>query len=226
LITSANVSLKGTKDGLILYLNPDTEFSLLIEELKNHLHKFGNFLQGAAVSCYSGDKTYSEREVQELQGLLHDYGLTFKGFLSSEELAKRTSKAGNPPPAAPKEADEGMEEGNCLLVKRTVRSGQSIQYDGHVLVFGDVNPGAEIVATGHIFVMGVLRGMAHAGAGGNRNAVITAYQLLPTQIRIADIVTRPPADEGEARGVEIARIKDGQLIVESLMGNGPGFRGL
>ncbi|MCY0881085.1 MAG: hypothetical protein OWS74_03735, partial [Firmicutes bacterium] len=32
-----------------------------------------------------------------------------------------------------------------LLIRRTLRSGQHIRFYGHVVVLGDVNPGAEIV---------------------------------------------------------------------------------
>ena len=86
--------------------------------------------------------------------------------------------------------EEGMVEGSCLFVERTLRSGKSVQFDGHVVVLGDVNPGAEIIASGNIAVLGSLRGVAHAGATGERKASVSAYHLAPTQLRIADLVTR------------------------------------
>jgi septum site-determining protein MinC len=83
-----------------------------------------------------------------------------------------------------------------------------------VVVFGDVNPGAEIIAEGNVIIWGRLRGMVHAGAKGNRNAVICALDLSPTQLRIAEEVSavlKPREDPAP----EIARInKDGKLQAE------------
>ena len=78
---------------------------------------------------------------------------------------------------------EGMVDKNTILVQRTLRSGQSIRYGGNVVIIGDVNPGAEVTATGNIMVMGALRGVVHAGAGGDEKAVIMAFRLEPTQLR-------------------------------------------
>ncbi len=50
------------------------------------------------------------------------------------------------------------------LVQGSLRSGQTIASDGHLIVLGDVHGGSEIVAAGHIIVWGELRGVAHAGA--------------------------------------------------------------
>jgi len=107
-----------------------------------------------------------------------------------------------------------------MLIHRTLRSGQKINYDGNVVVIGDVNPGAEIIATGDIAVMGTLRGVVHAGARGDRSAVVTAFRLLPTQLRIADQITRAP-DENypEPKVPEMALIRDGRVVIEQYQPN-------
>lgn len=105
---------------------------------------------------------------------------------------------------------------DTMLVQRTLRSGQAIEFDGNIVVLGDVNPGAELIATGHIIVMGALRGVVHAGAMGDESASVTAFLLEPTQLRIATHITRPP-DGGNKTAVlepEVARIKDGVVIIE------------
>lgn len=105
--------------------------------------------------------------------------------------------------------------GHTLLVRRTIRSGQRIFYPGNVVVMGDVNPGGEVVAGGHVIVMGALKGMVHAGAEGDESAVVIAFDLQPTQLRIAGYIARPP-DKGDKplRKPEIARIQDGAVIIE------------
>ncbi|MCL2678137.1 MAG: septum site-determining protein MinC [Clostridiales bacterium] len=107
--------------------------------------------------------------------------------------------------------------GHTMLVQRTMRSGQNVNFDGNVVVLGDVNPGAEVIASGHVLVMGALRGVVHAGAGGFDGATITALELSPTQLRIASHITRPPDGEEAGEGLlapETARIKDGSVIIE------------
>ncbi|HUS18000.1 MAG TPA: septum site-determining protein MinC [Chloroflexia bacterium] len=101
----------------------------------------------------------------------------------------------------------------ALFVRRTLRSGMSIQHDGDVCILGDVNAGAEIVAGGDVVVWGALRGMIHAGAGGDTAAVVCALLLAPTQLRIADLVSRGSAPSGPV-APEQARIVADRIQVE------------
>lgn len=103
-----------------------------------------------------------------------------------------------------------------LLIRRTLRSGQRVRFYGNVVVMGDVNPGAEITAGGDIVVMGWLRGLAHAGANGDQHAVVSAFRLNPTQLRIAHVIGRAP-DQGEAvlpEVPEVAEVRDGHLVID------------
>lgn len=103
-----------------------------------------------------------------------------------------------------------------ILYETSLRSGQRIDFDGNVVVLGDVNAGAEIVAGGHILVMGALRGMAHAGSGGDEDATVTALTFAPTQVRIASHITRPPEEEqpGPGRTPTVARVKEEGVVIE------------
>jgi septum site-determining protein MinC len=113
--------------------------------------------------------------------------------------------------------DEGDE--NTILIRRTLRSGQNFYYQGNVVVIGDINPGAELVAKGDIVVMGQMRGMVHAGSEGDESATVMAFRLQPTQLRIANHITRPPDGEVvESTVPEIARIRDGMVTIENYSG--------
>lgn len=104
---------------------------------------------------------------------------------------------------------------NTILIKRTLRSGQRLHYEGNVVILGDVNPGAEIVAGGNVIILGQLRGMVHAGALGDETAVIMSFRLKPMQLRIADHITRAPdEDDSEYDFPEIAGIKNGVVTIE------------
>nr|pir hypothetical protein - Synechocystis sp. (strain PCC 6803) [Synechocystis sp.] len=93
-----------------------------------------------------------------------------------------------------------------LVVRHTLRSGGEIRHGGDVVIIGDVNPGSSIVADGDILIWGCLRGMAHAGAKGNDQAVIMILRLAACQIRIGDRLARVGADAVDRREPEIAYI--------------------
>lgn len=106
------------------------------------------------------------------------------------------------------------DDADARVVYSTLRSGQKIETEHSVVIFGDVNSGAEIIAGGDIIVIGALRGVAHAGAydetGGGR--VIFALKLQPTQLRIGMVISQGAP---ETRNVpEIARVEDNLIVVE------------
>jgi septum site-determining protein MinC len=98
-------------------------------------------------------------------------------------------------------------------VKGPLRSGGRVIYDGNVVVMGDVNAGAEIVAGGSIIVWGRLRGVVHAGAQGDKNAVVCALELVPTQLRIAGEIAVSPKKLGKSQP-EVVSLQDEQLTAE------------
>ncbi len=148
-------------------------------------------------------------------------------FLSGKPVPREDdNKAGETGPEMQRKTDtkvlenrgpwqETFADENTILIQRTVRSGQSIRFDGNVVVMGDVNPGSEIVASGNIVVMGALRGVVHAGALGDERATVAAFKLQPTQLRIANHITRAPdGDYLTPEYPEIARIKEGVVVIE------------
>lgn len=104
---------------------------------------------------------------------------------------------------------------DARIVYATLRSGQKIETEHSLVVFGDVNSGAELIAGGDIIVLGTLRGVAHAGAydetGGGR--VIFALDLRPTQLRIGMVISRGSSSEGDG-GAELARVDGSMIVVE------------
>jgi septum formation inhibitor MinC len=104
---------------------------------------------------------------------------------------------------------------DARIIYATLRSGQKIETEHTLVIFGDVNSGAELIAGGDIIVLGTLRGVAHAGAydetGGGR--VIFSLDLRPTQLRIGMVISRGSASEGN--GVpELARVDGSMIVVE------------
>ncbi|MEA2722125.1 MAG: septum site-determining protein MinC [Candidatus Eremiobacteraeota bacterium] len=101
---------------------------------------------------------------------------------------------------------------STLYHRGTLRGGQALHNLGNLVVIGDVNPGAELVASGDIVVFGALRGVAHAGAQGDRAARVIALELAPTQLRIATLIATSDAGT-KPRGPEHASIADERIVV-------------
>ncbi|MBV9438879.1 MAG: hypothetical protein JOZ24_02690 [Candidatus Eremiobacteraeota bacterium] len=104
---------------------------------------------------------------------------------------------------------------STLYHRGTLRGGQALHNLGHVVLVGDVNPGAELIASGDIVVFGALRGVAHAGAQGDRAASVVALELAPTQLRIATAIASG-ASNGKPRGPEHASIAGDRIVVVPL----------
>lgn len=109
-------------------------------------------------------------------------------------------------------------ERSTKIFKETLRSGREIDYDGNVVLIGDVNPGAKIKATGDIIIFGSLRGIAHAGVNGNRDCVIISHSVDAVQLIIDDIIAIPPEDINNSKSkyfiAYIDKIDD-QIIIEA-----------
>lgn len=103
--------------------------------------------------------------------------------------------------------------GETLIVARTLRSGSRLEASGSAIVIGDVNAGAEIIAEDDIIVLGTLRGIAHAGAGGNEKAIIWAQQILAKQLRIGNALAQAGDDPKTVGGPEVAQLHGGQIVV-------------
>ena len=167
------------------------------------------------------------KKLGRLRDVLADRDVSLRGVLSDSPITTSAAQALGLTVALPTslpqnrpdpEVDPEEERDSAVLVRHTLRSGRRIHYSGHVAVIGDVNPGAEVVAGGDIVVWGRLRGVAHAGAGGNEEAVVCALDLAPTQLRIADQIATSPERRGDPRP-EMARIKDGQIVAERWIPN-------
>lgn len=117
-------------------------------------------------------------------------------------------------------ADPEIEiEPDTRIVVGPVRSGVILDHRGHVIVFGDVNPGAEVRAAGNIVVLGKLKGLAHAGIGADVGFIV-ALHLQPQQLRIGRMVARS-SDDAAASVPEIAYVTNGSIVVERYSGKLP-----
>lgn len=120
----------------------------------------------------------------------------------------------NPPSPVPALTRAEPSGRRTLSLHRTLRSGAVVRFDGDVLIFGDVNPGAQVVAAGNVTIMGSLKGMAHAGATGAEDCFIFAFELIPTQLRVGRKIAVTPQGAARREEPEFARLVDGQILIE------------
>lgn len=215
------ITFKGVKEGIFINVSSD-DFLAIKNELDTKLKIASEFYKGTKLLGIRS-KQLAPENITELKLILkYKYDL----IISEEDLPNHiiTSQISNKiitnedheKDILPGVIDEGMTK----FVYGTLRSGQVIKYDGNIVIVGDVNPGALIEARDNIIVLGTLRGVAHAGKDGNLNSVVACYNLQPTQLRIGDKIVRPPDEVvASSRLPEIAKIKDGEVVIEPYLPN-------
>jgi septum site-determining protein MinC len=202
------VQLKTEGERLLLILPtesqvPSSEFNWgeIWQQMKQRLNA-GDRLRkpNTALHLVAKDRLLDNRQLQNLAETLNTYQIQLKSVATSrrqtaiaactlgysvEQVQLQTSLTTDiqttPSPLA-----------DALYLQMTVRSGVEIRHPGTVIILGDINPSGIVIADGDIVIWGRLRGVAHAGAGGNRESLIMALQMEPTQLRIADAVARAP----------------------------------
>lgn len=232
MLNSDLVAIKGIKDGLLITLSPTEEWQYITEALAKRIDEQGSFFKGAKITVDLGERPVPKYELSSLKAVIERRGLLVASVQSSskttleaaEALDLRTRK-----PAPTTETNERPvpqmtdtdpidpeEQGTPgVLIRRTLRSGRTVHSRGHVVVYGDVNPGAQIIATGDIIIWGKLRGMVHAGAEGAADSVICALDMNPNQLRIAGLIATSPQNQRRGNGPEVAYMRDGQIVVDT-----------
>ena len=228
------IRVRGTRDGLVLSVPEDPRATPkeVAAALAAHLDAGSAFFSGAEVIVDLGAREVSEDELSFYRLVLEEREVAVRGFTASSPAGRALlRRQGYHPlqvvaePPGPASAGQGIaqaagplgvEAGEALYLRRTLRSGARVRHHGNLVVVGDINAGAEVVASGDIIVWGIVRGTVHAGALGDGGAIICALGLQPTQLRIGTHYALPPPDKKPKplRGPERARLENGQLIVE------------
>ena len=236
-IDPKQIVIKGIREGLSVTLPADQAWANALAALEARLTAAPAFFKGGRVALMIGPRALSEDDMRRARDLLARHDVTLWAIVSEEADTQRIASmlgldvipSAQPQPARAEprawevaledkpqppsvSIDEWPDAG--LVVRRTLRSGQSLRHPGSIVVIGDVNPGAEIIAGGDIVVWGKLRGTAHAGALGNDDAIVCALDLSPTQLRIGSHIARSPDDRRRKPRPETARVRAGQIIAE------------
>src|SRR3990172_1847540 len=215
------ITIKGIREGLLVTLSEGENWTATSRTLLDRIDQASDFFTGAKLALGVGPRALSAADLGRLRDALSERKVNLWAVLSDSPTTVNAAQAlgliihlpaSTPQTRPDREVDPEEAREEAVLVRRTLRSGRSVRHTGHVIVIGDVNPGAGSGAGG-VGVWGGLRGVVHAGAGGDAEAVVCALDLSPTQLRIANHIATSPARKGEPKP-EMARIRDGQIVAE------------
>lgn len=210
-MSSDLVSIKGTRNGLLILLDPNRDYEEIRQTLMSKMESARGFFKGAKFSISQGSNEIPVNQKDELENICRQYGL-----IPNKDKAAPVQKEGKASEASRFSAKPEIGEA-ALMVRRSLRSGQRVTHEGHIIVLGDVNPGAEVISGGNVMVIGNCRGMVHAGAGGNRSAKVIARRLNPTSLSIAEKRLNPEISESLLNEYQTVRLSGQNFIFEKYM---------
>ena len=206
-MNSGSISISIKKNQVVSKVDENAEQREIVTDLKKKMLELKNLYQDDKTPILITGKILKNREMDEIQNLIKKFLNVQIDFDSPKVLGLHGIK---------KTFYKEVATSETKFHKGSLRSGQRIEFEGSLVIIGDVNAGAEVIAGENIVVLGILRGLAHAGAKGNKDAVIEAAEIEAVQIRIADKVKEIERDTDTIRKVKTsAYINDkDELILE------------
>ncbi|MCL1997043.1 MAG: hypothetical protein FWG63_12660 [Defluviitaleaceae bacterium] len=212
-----SVTFKGTKDGLVILLNEETQFEILKDTLNKKATEARKFFGNSKAIIYFKGRKLSLEQEEELLNIISrstDLNITFSPGGVPQKPGDKQKPGQSPNFINTVLADQQ----DTAFHRGALRSGQAIiNNKGSIVVVGDVNPGAKLAAFNNIIVLGTLKSVAHAGFGGNQDAFVAVLSLSPTQIRIADLITYVPREMIKKKTASMAYIEERQIYIAPLL---------
>lgn len=207
----SRIQVRGNKEGInaIIDIERFATFDEVIKALVDTLSIGKGFYRNSIVKLTANFKHVTDSEIAKLKDELFDK-IHIRDCVFEDISIKKEED---------NKIFNGIYEGKTKFLKKTVRGGQSINYPGNIVIIGDINSGAEVIASGNIIVLGSIKGQVKAGFGGNDKSIIAAFLLQPEVLQIANILTIAPDDEVKPSYPEVAKIKDGAIVVEPYLPN-------
>ena len=199
------ITINLKKDYIVIKINDDADFSNIVWSFNKKLPDLKKLYKNEKTPIKVTGKVLKNKEIDELQEIIKqkiDVDVEFdmpKGFgLSS---IKKTF-------------NQEIATSETKFHRGSLRSGQKMEVEGSIVILGDVNSGAEIMATDNIVVLGSLRGLAHAGAKGNKQAIISAGMLDAVQLRISNIVKEIDREEVPLHKQAYIYVNEDEIVIE------------
>ena len=198
-----NVSQKNNL--VIIKIHSEANFTDIISQIKKKVLQLTKIYKEEKTPILITGKVLKNKEMDKIEEIIKEKLDVDVDFDMPKELGLSNIK---------KTFVQEVSNSETKFHRGSIRSGQRIEEEGSVVILGDVNSGAEVIAADNIVVLGTLRGLAHAGAKGNRKAIIAAGKLDTVQLRIANVVKEINRDEEPLHREAYIFIDENQIIIE------------
>ena len=199
------ISINLKKEETLVKIEDNATEEEIMDELKIKIAELTRLYQDEKTPIRFTGRILSEKELQDIKDLVEKYLDVKIVFDTPTSLGLHSII---------RSYKEKIENSDTIFQRGSVRSGQKIEAKGTVVIIGDVNAGAEVIAGDNIIVQGNLRGLAHAGAKGNKDAIITAGNLEAVQVRISNIVKEIDKTENLNVNREYICVKNDKIEIE------------
>ncbi len=200
-----SISINLKKNENVIKIQESAEQKDIIEELKQKLPELKKLYKEEKVPIRITGKALKNIEMDEIEKLIKEYLEIEVKFDMPKELGLSSIV---------KTFSQTIKISETTFHKGSIRSGKKIEAEGSIVILGDVNAGAEIMATDNIVVLGSLRGLAHAGAKGNKEAIVAAGTFDAVQVRIANIVKEIDKDSEVSKSQAYIRVQANEIVIE------------
>ena len=199
------VSINLKKDEILIKIDENSEQREIVESLKKKITELKKLYKDEKTPIRVTGKVLKNREIDEIQNIIKSKIDVEIDFDTPKTLGLHSIK---------KTFAKEIAVSETKFHRGSLRSGQKMETEGSLVILGDVNSGAEVIASDNIVVLGNLRGLAHAGAKGNKQAIISAGLIDTVQIRIANIVKEIDRDEEPLHKQAYVYVQDDKIIIE------------
>ena len=201
------ISIITKENEIIVKINEELSQKEILDSVKKKIAEIKKIRKENDLPLFITGKNLSEEESKEIEKIIKDKIDIQITFDIPKILGLHCIK---------KAFNKEIAVSETKFHRGALRSGQRIEYEGSLVVLGDVNAGAEVIAGENIVVLGILRGLAHAGAKGNKEAIIAAASIEAPQIRISNIIKERTKAEIQDRTLKTSAYIDenGEMIIE------------
>jgi len=196
------VNFKGTKDGIIALIDLSYSFNTVIKAIEKKISEREDFFKGGKIKFLPTIGSLTENEKNEIGILLQNKFNIKSEFIVREDIEKRKMHE-----------ERKISDKEFLIVRKILRSGQSIEFQGNLILIGDVNEGAEIKVGGSLFVFGILRGSVMAGLETGKDAIVVATNLKPEKLQIGNYLLNEDLSKRRRDTISIALVEEGNIVI-------------
>ena len=199
------VSINLRKDEIVIKLDENASHEAIITALKKKLPELKKLYKDEKTPIRVAGKILKNKEIDEIQEIIKEKINVEIDFDMPRTLGLSGIK---------RAFDKEIAVSETKFHRGSLRSGQKMEVEGSLVILGDVNSGAEVIASHNIVILGALRGLAHAGAKGDKQAIIAAGLFDAVQVRIANIVKEINRDEEPLHKQAYLSVIDDKIIIE------------